>query len=310
MSETETESVFAWLQQEVKPTVDRRLRAWLDEFEYADRLWYPISTGGKRVRPGLVLLVSEIADVPDTTALDIAAGVELLHNFTLVHDDLIDGDELRRGEPTMWARYGRGSAINLGDMMFAKAILCFPTATRDLALDTVVEVTHGEQMDIDFEDRRDITVEEYMRMVRRKTGALLELCIDAPLSMADAEVDLEGYASLGPAFQIRDDLLDFQAGKGRKQVGNDIRAGKRTLMAVHANDDRVYEVLDKPFDQTTQDDVQYVLEVLEEHGSMEFARRKMRELTDEALDTLADLPESEARDRLEELGRFLVDRDV
>lgn len=305
-----TESVFTWLQNEVKPTVDRRLRDWLDEFEYADRLWYPISTGGKRIRPGLVLLVSDIADVPDELALDIAAGVELLHNFTLVHDDLIDGDELRRGEPTMWAKYGRGSAINLGDMMFAKAILCFPGETRDLALGTVVEVTHGEQMDIDFEDRRDISVEEYMQMVQKKTGALLELCVDAPLSVVDVEFDLERYASLGPAFQIRDDLLDFQSGKGRKKVGNDVRAGKRTLMTVHANDDRIYDILDKPFEETTEADVREVKDILEAQGSTEFARRKMRELTEEALDSLDDLPKSEARSQLAELGKFLVERDI
>lgn len=305
-----TQSVFAWLQEEVKPTVDERLREWLHEFEYADRLWYPISTGGKRVRPGLVLLISDLVDVPEREALDIAAGVELLHNFTLVHDDLIDGDELRRGEPTMWVKYGEGSAVNLGDMMFAKAILCFPGETRDLALETVVDVTHGEQMDIDFEDRRDITIDEYMTMVRRKTGALLELCVDAPLAIADAEFDLDGYASLGPAFQIRDDLLDFQQSKGRRHVGNDVRAGKRTLMTVHADDERVYDLLDKPFEETTEADVREVVDILEEHGSMAFAREKMRELTEEALDSLSALPTGETRSQLEELGRFLVEREL
>ncbi|ERJ06288.1 Bifunctional short-chain isoprenyl diphosphate synthase protein [Halorhabdus tiamatea SARL4B] len=307
---TDEDDVFAWLQDEVKPTVDARIQEWLEEFEYAERLWYPVATGGKRIRPGLVFLVSEIVDVPREDALDIAAGVELLHNFTLVHDDIIDGDEYRRGEPTLWAKHGEGSAINLGDMMFAKAILCFPPETRDLALDTVITVTNGEQMDIDFADRRDITVEEYMTMVRRKTGALLELCVDAPLALAETDLDLDGFTSLGPAFQIRDDLLDFQEGKGREKIGNDVRAGKRTLMVVHADDDRVYDILDKPFEETTDEDVQEVMEILEAEGSMDFAEQQMNDLIDEARAAIAALPDSPGREKLEALGRFITERDV
>lgn len=305
-----SESVFVWLQQEVKPTVDEQIQQWLEEFDYADRLWYPVGTGGKRIRPGIVLLVAEMADVPHEDAIDIAAGVELLHNFTLVHDDIIDGDERRRDEPTLWKKYGEASAINLGDMMFAKAILCFPEQARSIALDTVIEVTNGEQMDIDFADRRDITVEEYMTMVTRKTGALLDLCVDAPLALSDSDLDLEGFQSLGPAFQIRDDLLDFQEGKGRKHIGNDVRAGKRTLMVVHADSERVYDILDKPFEETTDEDIQEVLDIFEAEGSIEFAERKMNELTTEALEAITDLPESPAQEKLEELGRFIAERDI
>lgn len=305
-----TETVFTWLQEDVKPAVDGRIKEWLDEFEYAERLWYPISSGGKRIRPGLVLLVSEMIDIPREDAIDIAAGVELLHNFTLVHDDIIDGDEYRRDTPTLWAKHGKGSAINLGDMMFAKAILCFPEPTRDLALETVIEVTNGEQMDIDFANRRDITVDEYLTMVRRKTGALLDLCVDAPLALTETDIDLSQFTSLGPAFQIRDDLLDFQEGKGRDKIGNDVRAGKRTLMVVHADDPRVYDILDKPFEETTDEDVHEVMEILEGAGSMEFAEQKMEELTSEARTAIDELPPSEERDKLAELGEFIADREI
>lgn len=305
-----SQSVFEWLQTEVKPAVDDRIQQRLDDFEYADRLWYPISTGGKRWRPGLTLLVGQLSSLPQDDLLDIAAGIELLHNFTLVHDDVMDGDELRRGEPAVWVEYGEASAITLGDMMFAEAILSFPSGTRELALETVVEITQGQQMDLDFEERRDIGVDEYVTMVTKKTGVLLDLCVEAPQTLADVDLGLDDYASLGPAFQIRDDLLDFEPGKGRKRIGNDVRAGKRTLMVVHADDDRVYDVLDKPFEQTTDEDVERVKELLSEHGSMAFARRKMREFAESALSSVEDLPESDERDKLLQLGHFLVERDV
>jgi geranylgeranyl diphosphate synthase type I len=304
------QTVFDWLQDEVKPTVDEWIQNRLSSFDYADRLWYPISTGGKRWRPGLALLVAQLCGLDEDDGLDIAAGTELLHNFTLVHDDVMDGDEQRRGEPAVWVKYGKESAINLGDMMFAEAIICLTSVTWEAALETVVQITQGQQMDLDFEDRRDISVDEYLTMVERKTGALLDLCVRAPQVVAGIDIGLEGYSSLGPAFQIRDDLLDFEPGKGRKHVGNDIRAGKRTLMVVHADDDRLYDILDKPFDSTTPEDVNRARAILEEHGSMEFAHDTMTELADQALTSLEVLPESDERAKLRGLGAFLIERGV
>jgi geranylgeranyl pyrophosphate synthase len=128
--------------------------------------------------------------------------------------------------------------------------------------------------------------------------------------LGEADLGLEGYAALGPMFQIRDDLLDFQEGKGRRNVGNDVRAGKRTLMVVHANDDRLYDILDKPYDETTEDDVERAVAILEEHGSMAFARETMADLSAEVRESLEGIPESPARDRLVELSEFITDREV
>ncbi len=302
--------VFQWLQEEVKPWVDHRIKEKLKNHEYPDRIWYPISTGGKRWRPGLALLTGRLCglDKDDDRLANIAAGIELLHNFTLVHDDVMDGDEYRRGQPSAWRKYGEASAINLGDMMFAKAITLFPERSKERALDTVVEITIGQQIDLDSEGQKDISIEEYMRMIKKKTGSLLDLSLEAPQLISDKNIKLEKYSLLGPAFQIRDDLLDFEEGKGREKIGNDVRAGKRTLMIIHADDQRVYDILDKPFEETTKEDIEKVKKILEDKGSIEFARNKMEELANEALGSLSSLPDTEEKKKLEELGEFLIKR--
>lgn len=310
LSETVPTDVLDWLQTQVKPRVDAHIQSELAGNPYADQLWYPISTGGKRWRPGLCLAVGELTGVDEGPLLDTAAGIELIHNFTLVHDDVEDGDRYRRGEPAVWVREGVPTAINLGDMMFARGISMFPQPIKDEAVEAVVEVTKGQQMDLDFEDRRDIAVDEYLTMVRKKTGALLDLAVGAPRALGDTDLELDGYGSLGPAFQIRDDLLDFEEGKGREAIGNDIRSGKRTLPVVHADDDRLYELLAKDFDATSADDVQEAIAILERSGSFEFARETMQSLANDALTATAGLPECVPSQHLRDLARFIVNRDI
>lgn len=309
MEET-SKSVYEWLQEEVKPWVDTRIKKKIEDHEYPDRLWYPMSTGGKRWRPGLTLLAGRLCGLnkSNQNLSDIAAGIELLHNFTLVHDDVMDGDEYRRGQLSAWRKYGEASAINLGDMMFAKAITLFPKKSKERALDTVVEITIGQQMDLDSENDRNTTVDKYMEMIQKKTGSLLNLSLEAPQLISNTQLDLQDYCYLGPAFQIRDDLLDFEEGKGRNKIGNDVRAGKRTLMVVHADDQRVYDILDKPFDETTEEDIKEVKRILEKNGSMDFARSKMQELAEKALDSLSDLPDNPEKEKLRGLGEFLIER--
>jgi len=302
--------IFNWLQEEVKPTVDERIKEKISPYEFSSPLVYHIETGGKRWRPGLTFIMGSLCGVPSEDLLDAAAGIELLHNFTLIHDDVMDGDEYRRNKPTVWMKYGKDSAINYGDMMFAQAIRAFPEEVRDKATETALEIFRGQQMDLNFRERNDVMVDEYMEMVQGKTGELLDLCLKVPQIISQTKFSLEDYSLLGPAFQIRDDLLDFEEGKGRKRIGNDVREGKRSLMAVHANSEDVYRTLDKPPEDTTEKDVECVKEMLEEEGSMDFARSKMRELCEKAVDSLKELPESKEKDMLEEFANFLVEREV
>lgn len=260
--------------------------------------------------PGLCLLVGDLLAVDRPRLLDTAAAIETIHTFTLVHDDVMDGDRKRRGEPALWVREGEATAINVGNMQFAHAVAMVPSPLETEAAETVLTVTEGQQQDLDFEQRRDVTVEEYMTMAERKTGALIEFALEAPQLLAGVDLELSAFARLGPAFQIRDDLLDFEPGKGRAAVGNDVRSGKRTLLVAHADSSRLYDILDRPFEATTDDDVAEAIEILERQGSFAFAREWMTDLADEALAATADLPETEETARLRELGEFLVERDV
>jgi len=302
--------IFDWLQEEVKPVVDERIKEKISPYKFSSPLIYHIETGGKRWRPGLTFIMGSLCGVSSEELLDVAAGIELLHNFTLIHDDVIDGDGYRRNKPTVWMKYGKDSAINYGDMMFAQAIRAFPGEVRDEATETALEIFRGQQMDLNFRERNDVTVDEYMEMIQGKTGELLNLCLEAPQVMSQTKFSLEDYSLLGPAFQIRDDLLDFEEGKGRKRIGNDVKEGKRSLMVVHANSEEVYRILDKPVEDTTEEDVEYVKEKLEEKGSMDFARSKMRDLCKKAVNSLKELPESEEKDMLEKFANFLVEREV
>lgn len=304
-----TDALLAWLTKEVQPMIDDHIERSLRDDRYRERLWYQVETGGKRLRPGLVLLAGELCGLDQQACRDSAAGVELLHTFSLVHDDLVDGDHYRRDEPAFWVEYGQAEAVNIGDMLLAHALVLVPDEGTTLAAKAVRKMTVGQQLDCALADRRDVTEDEYLEMVEHKTGALFELCLGLPQHLTDTALGIEGYNALWPAFQIRDDLLDFEAGKGRAEIGNDVRAGKRTLMAIHAADERVYDILDKPPAETTDEDVATVQTIFEETGSFEYARQRMHTFATEALTALEPLPDTPQRQRLMALGRYCTDRD-
>ncbi len=304
-----SDDLATWISEEVRPTVDTHIEHSLWDRSHREQLWYQIDTGGKRLRPGLVVLAGELCGLEQQACRDSAAGVELLHTFSLVHDDLVDGDRQRRDEPAFWVEYGMDDAVNIGDMLLAHALVLLPEEGTTLAAEAIREMTIGQQLDFEFADRRNVTEGEYLEMVEHKTGALFDLCLELPQTLTDTDLEIDGYSALWPAFQIRDDLLDFEAEKGREAIGNDVRAGKRTLMAIHADDERVYDILDNPAEQTTAEDVDTVQEIFEETGSFDYARHRMHTLADEALAALETLPDSPQRHRLIALGRYCTDRD-
>jgi len=309
-----SKDVFSWLREDVKPVIDERIAQVLSLYDKTEVQEYHIKTGGKRWRPGLVILMGNICDVEDHRMLNMAAGVEMIHNFTLLHDDIIDGDEARRNKPAAWKKFGEDRAIIAGDSLLTLGIGGVSmNEGGDLArmtTDYVQRIYDGQMMDMEFDERRDVSVEEYMEMAEKKTGLLLELALKAPQVASGKRFDLGDFHMLGPAFQIRDDLLDFETGKGRKNVGNDVRAGKRSLMVVHADSDELYEILDKPFGETTQSDVEDAYRILRERGSLKYAGKRMKEMAKSATDSLASLPDCAEKEKMKEMAKFLVERDV
>jgi geranylgeranyl diphosphate synthase type I len=204
---------------------------------------------GKRIRPILTLLSCEACGGDWQQALPAAAAIELLHNFSLIHDDIEDRDELRRGRPTLWKLWGEAQAINAGDAMFALAHLALLRASADPARlmramhafeRMCVQLTIGQHLDLSFESRSDVTTEEYMRMIESKTAALTAAAceIGALLASAD-EATVRALASfgrwLGIAFQLQDDVLGIwgdPALTGKQD--SDLANGKKTLPVLYA----------------------------------------------------------------------------
>jgi geranylgeranyl diphosphate synthase type I len=235
---------------------------------------------GKRIRPLLCLLSTEAAGADWESAVPGAASIEILHNFTLVHDDIQDVSPTRRGRPTVWRLWGENLAINSGDAMFAIAHLAMnrlsergvPDAITVQALrrldETCVDLTIGQHADMSFEIRNDVTVEEYLRMIHGKTAALLAFSTELGALVADCPPEIvKHYADfgrdLGFAFQIRDDILGIWGDETKlgKSSATDIETRKKSLPVLYGlrNSSRLEEL----YAQETND-ANFVQEVVEE----------------------------------------------
>ncbi|MFN0213058.1 MAG: polyprenyl synthetase family protein [Saprospiraceae bacterium] len=212
---------------------------------------YLLALGGKRLRPALVLMGHELFRDDVETALPAAWAVELFHNFSLMHDDIMDAAPLRRGKPTVHQKWNTTTAILSGDVMLIYAYrflaLCRDADTTIKLLEVfnrvATEVCEGQQMDVNFETRPEVSISEYLRMIDLKTAVLLGAAlkmgaITAKASPVDAEHLYEFGRLAGIAFQIQDDLLDTYGDplKFGKQVGGDILQNKKTLLVLKALD--------------------------------------------------------------------------
>jgi len=216
--------------------------------ELYEPISYLMKLGGKRMRPVLVLVSAELFGGDVQKALDAAIGIELFHNFTLMHDDIMDKAPLRRGNPTVHVKWNESAAILSGDVMFVEAyklmIRVDDSILRkvlDIFSDTASGVCQGQQADMNFEKRDHVSLEEYIEMIRLKTAVLLagSMQIGALIGGAEKEqADLlyEFGENLGLAFQLQDDILDVYGDpeKFGKQVGGDILADKKTFLLIKA----------------------------------------------------------------------------
>lgn len=286
--------------------------------------------GGKRLRPVLSMLSCEAASGNHEQVLPFALAVELIHNFTLVHDDIMDKSTLRRGINSVHREYGEPAAIIAGDLLFAKAFEAlehYSSKNNEFQrlyaylITSVIEVCKGQQLDMNFEKRLLVGESEYLEMIQMKTSALFRIACEGGTlvggASAEAQKALGSYGTcLGLAFQIRDDYLDMSSDSKTlgKDIGNDIRNGKKTIIAVHSlthaiGNDKT--VLTNNFGKATasSQDVHDVFEVFERVGSIDYARKKAQDYSNQAKRALVVLKESASKQVLESLADYAVTRE-
>lgn len=215
-----------------------------------DPLRYFMQLGGKRMRPVLTFLGAELFGIKKEEVLNAALSVEVFHNFTLIHDDIMDEAPLRRAKETVHTKWNHNIAILSGDVLFVKAYqLLAKQDPKHLAEllhvfnRTAQEVCEGQQMDMDFESRSDVSINEYVEMIRLKTSVLLGCALELGAIVAEASTEDRQYLydfgqHLGIAFQIQDDILDLYADPDKfgKQVGGDVISNKKTLLNLKAKE--------------------------------------------------------------------------
>ncbi len=280
-----------------------------------------IKAGGKRLRPVISLLVAEALEKDYTKILPAAVSIETIHNFTLIHDDIMDRDEMRRGVPTVHTLYGDSTAILAGDTLFAEAFTLLTRcdvesgnivrAVKTLA-DVCVKICEGQYLDMSFENKKTISEDEYLEMVRLKTGVLIAASASMPAILfgeGDEVVNaLWDFGILsGIGFQIHDDVLDLVGKDIGKDWGSDLVKGKKTLIVIKAFEKGVeLESFGKPSDLDT---IKRDVEKLEKCGAIEYAKEKAKKYVEEAKRKLDVLPDNEAKRILLELTDYLVTRE-
>ena len=249
---------------------------------------YHMALSGKRVRPVLTLMACDAMGGDPQTAINAALGIEMFHNFTLLHDDVMDKADVRRGKPTVHRRWNENTAILSGDTMLTIATQYISRTgnwqVMDLFNKTAIEIYEGQQWDMDYENRNDVTVEEYINMIRLKTSVLLGCALKMGALIADADdqqADLlyEAGVNMGLAFQLRDDVLDVWGDPKTfgKEIGGDIMNNKKTFLLINTmlraqgdDADELRHWLNDPY-ETREDKVAGVTALYERLGVRQLA---------------------------------------
>jgi len=306
--------------------VEHRIREQAGEEHHPDlrsALEHLLAAGGKRIRPTLGLLVGNMLGAPEEKLITLGASVELLHTATLVHDDLIDGALLRRGMPTLNARWSPAATVLTGDFLFARAAkLAAETdylPLMKLFADTLATIVNGELTQM-FSARGVIERENYYQRIYAKTASLFEMSALAAAMVATEDEEMRalmkafGY-EVGMAFQIVDDILDFtgeQSAVG-KPIGSDLLNGLVTLPAIyyaesHPSNEDVLSLPEGGWKDT--DRVQRLVDGIRQSKAIQQAMDEARQAVSRALGALEDAPACPEKEALENLAKFIVDRKV
>ena len=311
---------------DITKTIEEELSTIVPE-NLAEASIYLTRAGGKMLRPALTLIVAEAVGGNRQDALKSAASIELIHTFSLIHDDIMDQDDVRRGMPAVHKVWGDDVAILAGDTLFSKAfeIIIGTEGTtseqNNKALATVadacVKICEGQASDMGFEDRFDVTEDEYMEMIFKKTGALIAAATKVGAVMGGASDEVidamyEYGRLIGLAFQIQDDYLDLASDEETlgKPIGSDIGKGKMTIIAIKGlasvEDDRLLEILKA--EENSQDEMDEAIEILKDCGAIEYAHNLALESVDKAKEVLEILPDSSSKQVLASIADFVLER--
>ncbi|MEI2761709.1 MAG: polyprenyl synthetase family protein [Methanothrix soehngenii] len=282
-----------------------------------------VDSGGKRLRPSMLLLAAEAAGGEALALAPAAVSIELVHNFTLIHDDIMDNADVRRGRPAVHKIWGQSGAILAGDTLYSKAfqVLGMTAASPERILGamnmlsrTCTAICEGQWLDMEFESKDRVTENEYMEMIEKKTGVLYgasagmgALLAGAPLEVVRA---LDEFGRLtGMGFQLQDDVIDLltpEEVSGKRQ-GGDLIEGKKTLIMIHAfANDVVVPVFSKK--DASAEEIFRSISILEGSGSIEYARSRAEEMVVQGKRALDVLPPSPAKETLLELADYMIRR--
>lgn len=285
---------------------------------------YLLALGAKRVRPALCIMGNEVFGELKDDAWHTAMAIELFHNFTLIHDDIMDKAPLRRGNPTIHAKYGLTAGILSGDVMCINAYVQLAKVKNHLPEllqlfnTTAIEVCEGQQLDMDFEQRDDVSIDEYIHMIALKTSVLLACSLKMGAIIGGASEDnanklYEFGKNVGIAFQLQDDYLDAfgDTAKLGKQNGGDIRANKKTFLLLKAKElAGANSQLDELMVAEEETKVQGVLSLYKDTGADELCRAAVEAYSEKAFTNLQeiDVP-AERKEPLGKLASYLLQRD-
>ena len=295
---------------------------------------YTLAAGGKRVRPQLAMIASQMFGGKEEEVLPVALALEVFHNFTLLHDDVMDKAQVRRGRATVHVKWNENTAILSGDQMIIEAYKLLAEVPADKLAKVLkmfnqmgTEICEGQQYDVDFESQEEVSIEEYLKMIRLKTAVLLANALKMGAYIAGAkdeqqEMLYEFGIHIGLAFQIQDDILDVWGNPETfgKAVGGDISCNKKTFVYLEAKgrlgdearDDEAMR-LEEWYSHVLEDNTEKIAavkEIFEQLGVRERCEKVVEEYTQVALDILEKLPQNAATEQLRKLADKLNARKV
>ena len=284
---------------------------------------YIISAGGKRIRPALVLLMARAFGYGGTDHHELAAVVEFIHTATLLHDDVVDESSLRRGRQTANALFGNAASVLVGDFVYSRAFQMMVSVddmrVMRILSDATNVIAEGEVLQLLNMHDPDVTEARYLQVIRSKTAKLFEAAAQlgalvAGASEADVEAAAEYGRSLGTAFQLIDDVLDYSGNAGDigKNVGDDLREGKPTLPLIHLMHNGSTEqraLVRSCIEQGDEQHFDVILAAISSSGALDYTRGEAEKAATRASRAIAGLPDSQYKTSLLDLCTFAVDRN-